>query len=104
MVFLGSEVKKMDEKMLLEAIGQMIQPIREDLAAVKEDLSTVKEDLASVKQRLDAIEHKSDVLMTGVKLANSKLSQVVASQNYTLEQLDILDEVKLDKDPMRKRA
>ena len=82
---------------LLEAIGQMIAPIREDL-------TVVKEDLAVVKQRLDAIEHKSDVLMTGVRLANSKLSQVAAVQNYTLEQLELLDEVKMDKDPMRKRA
>lgn len=87
----------MDEKMLLEAIGQMIAPIREDF-------TVVKEDLAVVKQRLDAIEHKSDVLMTGVRLANSKLSQVAAVQNYTLEQLELLDEVKMDKDPMRKRA
>ena len=87
----------MEDKELLEAIGQMIAPIREDL-------TVVKEDLAVVKQRLDAIEHKSDVLMTGVRLANSKLSQVSAVQNYTLEQLELLDEVKMDKDPMRKRA
>lgn len=52
----------MEDKELLEAIGQMIAPIREDL-------TVVKEDLAVVKQRLDAIEHKSDVLMTGVRLA-----------------------------------
>ena len=87
----------MEDKELLEAIGRMIAPIREDL-------TVVKEDLAVVKQRLDAIEHKSDVLMTGVRLANSKLSQVAAVQNYTLEQLELLDEVKMDKDPMRKRA
>ena len=87
----------MEDKELLEAIGQMIAPIREDL-------TVVKEDLAVVKQRLDAIEHKSDVLMTGVRLANSKLSQVAAVQNYTLEQLELLDEVKMDKDTMRKRA
>ena len=87
----------MEDKELLEAIGQMIAPIREDL-------TVVKEDLAVVKQRLDAIEHKSDVLMTGVRLANSKLSQVAAVQNYTLEQLELLDQVKMDKDPMRKRA
>ena len=87
----------MEDKELLEAIGQMIAPIREDL-------TVVKEDLAVVKQRLDAIEHKSDVLMTGERLANSKLSQVAAVQNYTLEQLWLLDEIKMDKDPMRKRA
>lgn len=65
----------MEDKELLEAIGQMIAPIREDL-------TVVKEDLAVVKQRLDAIEHKSDVLMTGVRLANSKLSQVAAESDY----------------------
>lgn len=55
----------MEDKELLEAIGQMIAPIREDL-------TVVKEDLAVVKQRLDAIEHKSDVLMTGVREAVEK--------------------------------
>ena len=42
--------------------------------------------------------------MTGVRLANSKLTQVTVVQNYTIEQLELLDEVKMDKDPLRKRA
>ena len=88
----------MDEKALLEAIGQMMDSKLETLRA------EMNERFDKVDQRLDAIEHKSDVLMTGVRLANSKLTQVVAVQNYTLEQLELLDEVKLDKDPMRKKA
>ncbi len=88
----------MDEKMLLEAIGQMMDSKLETLR------TEMNERFDKVDQRLDAIEHKSDVLMTGVRLANSKLSQVAAVQNYTLEQLELLDEVKMDKDPMRKRA
>lgn len=88
----------MDEKMLLEAIGQMMD------SKLEKALNPINERLDKIDQRLDAIEHKSDVLMTGVQLANSKLSQVAAVQNYTLEQLELLDEVKMDKDPMRKRA
>lgn len=99
----------MDEKMLLEAIGRLIAEQSKQMSDMMDSkLETlhaeINERFDKVDQRMDAIEHKSDVLMTGVRLANSKLSQVVASQNYTLEQLDILDEVKLDKDPMRKRA
>ena len=83
---------------LLEAIGQMMD------SNLEKALNPINERLDKIDQRLDAIEHKSDVLMTGVRLANSKLSQVAAVQNYTLEQLELLDEVKMDKDPMRKRA
>ena len=88
----------MDEKALLEAMRSMM---KEELETLRTEMN---ERFDKVDERLDAIEHKSDVLMTGVRLANSKLTQVVAVQNYTLEQLELLDEVKLDKDPMRKKA
>lgn len=86
---------------LLEAIGQMMDSKLEPINA---RLNGIDQQLSSIDRRLEHLEHKSDVLMTGVRLANSKLSQVAAVQNYTLEQLELLDEVKMDKDPMRKRA
>lgn len=81
----------MDEKELLEAIGQMMD---EKLDALRSEMN----------ERFDKLEHKSDVLMTGVRLANSKLTKVTAVQDYTIDQLELLDEVKMDKDPLRKRA
>lgn len=88
----------MIDKEMLEAIGQLIDS---KLAPVQDDIKSLRTEM---NERFDKLEHKSDVHMTGIRLANSKLSQVVAAQNYTLEQLDLLDEVKMDKDPMRKRA
>lgn len=86
----------------------MDQELKELLLSMQGDIKSIRTEMNErfdkVDERLDAIEHKSDVLMTGVRLANSKLSQVAAVQNYTLEQLELLDEVKMDKDPMRKRA
>lgn len=81
----------MDEKELLEAIGQMMD---QKLDALRSEMN----------ERFDKLEHKSDVLMTGVRLANSKLTKVTAVQDYTIDQLELLDEVKMDKDPLRKRA
>ena len=81
----------MDEKELLEAIGQMMD---QKLDALRSEMN----------ERFDKLEHKSDVLMTGVRLANSKLTKVTAVQDDTIDQLELLDEVKMDKDPLRKRA
>ena len=91
----------MIDKEMLEAMGQLLDMKLEPITA---RLNGIDQQLGSIDRRLEELEHKSDVHMTGIRLANSKLSQVVAAQNYTLEQLDLLDEVKMDKDPMRKRA
>lgn len=72
----------MDEKALIEAISQLMDTKLEPVYA---RLNGIDQQLGSVDRRLGELEHKSDVVMTGVRLANSKLSQVVASQNYTLE-------------------
>ena len=93
----------MDQE-LKELLLSMQGDIKSIRTEMNERFEKVNERFDKIDQRLDAIEHKSDVLMTGMRLANSKLSQVAAVQNYTLEQLELLDEVKMDKDPMRKRA
>ena len=91
----------MDEKVLIEAISQLMDTKLEPVYA---RLNGIDQQLGSIDRRLEQLEHKSDVVMTGVRLANSKLTQMTAVQNYTLEQIELLDEVKMDKDPMRKRA
>ena len=39
-----SEVKTMDEKELLEAIGKMLAPIHSDIRTIKEDVDALKAD------------------------------------------------------------
>ena len=67
-------------------------------------LHGIDQQLGSMDRRLEHLEYKSDVLTTEVRLANSKRSRVASLQNYTPEQLWLLDEIKMDQDPMRKRA
>ena len=67
-------------------------------------LHGIDQQLGSMDRRLEHLEYKSDVLTTEVRLANSKRSRVAAVQNSTPAQLWLLDEIKMDKDPMRKRA
>lgn len=77
----------MMDKEMLEAIGQMLDS-----------------KLEPIHTRLDGIDKRLDRLESGQKLTNKRLAKIEAVQEYLIEQTDLLDEVKMDKDPMRKRA
>ena len=94
-------MKRTDEKALVESINQLMDRKPEPIGA---RLHGIDQQLGSMDRRLEHLEYKSDVLTTEVRLANSKRSRVAAVQNYTPEQLWLLEEIKMDKDPMRKRA
>ena len=82
------EVKRMDEKMLLEAIGQLMDAkLQVALEPIKADVSGIKSDLAEVKQRTTKIE---------VTLENDiakRLKTLGEGQDGVNEKFTLLDEV-----------
>lgn len=81
----------MIDKEMLEAIGQMMD-------------SKLEKALTPINERLDGIDKRLDRLESGQKITNKRLAKIEAVQEYLIGQTDLLDEVKMDKDPMRKRA
>ena len=84
----------MDEKMLIEAMRQMmaeqskqmadmmdakLEPIREDLEALKADNAEIREDLQAVKAdtaRMVTLEKKVDLLLEGQQGINEKFAKL----------------------------
>lgn len=77
----------MDEKMLIEAmrqmmheeIGRALEPIREDIQALKADNAEIREDLQAVKAdtaRLVVLEKKVDALAEGQDGMNEKFAKL----------------------------
>ena len=64
----------------------------------------MKEELEPINNRLDGLDKRLDRLESGQKITNKRLAKIEAVQEYLIGQTDLLDEVKMDKDPLRKRA
>ena len=64
----------------------------------------MKEELGPINNRLDGLDKRLDRLESGQKITNKRLAKIEAVQEYLIGQTDLLDEVKMDKDPLRKRA
>lgn len=64
----------------------------------------MKEELEPINARLDGIDKRLDRLESGQKITNKRLAKIEAVQEYLIGQTDLLEEVKMDKDPLRKRA
>ena len=64
----------------------------------------MKEELEPINARLDGIDKRLDLLESGQKITNKRLAKIEAVQEYLIGQTDLLEEVKMDKDPLRKRA
>ena len=65
----------MDEKALLEAIGQLMD-----------------EKLEPINARLDGIDKRLDRLESGQKLTNKRLAKIEAVQEYLIEHVDNLEQ------------
>ncbi|MCI8554340.1 MAG: hypothetical protein HFJ80_05275 [Clostridiales bacterium] len=79
----------MDEKALLEAIGQMmdekLEPLQEDVRGMQKDLRDMQEDLRSVQKDVST-------LKAGQKNIIKRLVKIEAVQEYLIEHVDNLEQ------------
>jgi len=61
----------MTDSQLLEAIGQMINPLKEDIMSLKEDMTSVKEDVMSLKGDVTSL--KEDMASVKEEVTDLKL-------------------------------
>ena len=92
MVCWKGEVKKMIDKDMLEAMGQLLAPIQNDIRTMKDDIQSLKADNAEIREDLQALKADNAKLVTLEK----KVDLILEGQQGINEKFQKLDKVAED--------
>lgn len=84
----------MTDTELLQTLLDKITKLEKEVKALRTEMTDGNDFTA---ERLRALEVKLNHTMTGVQLANTKLSKSTAVQTYLLEQVDALQQAELER-------
>ena len=84
----------MTDTELLQTLLDKITKLEKEVKALRTEMTDGHDFTA---ERLRALEVKLNHTMTGVQLANTKLSKSTAVQTYLLEQVDALQQAELER-------